>query len=154
MGQLPAGQEVDRAAGLLLWLDGMRPGGIRRLGEGLALGSLAGLQRNGVRGQGAGSVGRGESGDDVFVFHVASQQQHLDQGFGAGRLAVGGAGRGPPGFVDGGELPCSFGLFEGGRSGEGARLAQECFQVVVQDQAGFAPAPLRRSWWATTVRPS
>lgn len=70
---------------------------------GLAFCDLAGFDCNGVRGQGAGPVGGSQPGDDVFVFRVPRQQQHLDQCTGAGGLAVRGAGSGPPLVVDRGE---------------------------------------------------
>jgi hypothetical protein len=63
------------------------------LGVGLVeVSGLAGLQRDGVRGQRAHLERRGEAGDDVVVAHVPVQQQDLDQRAGSGGFAVGLAG--------------------------------------------------------------
>jgi hypothetical protein len=58
------------------------------------------FQRDRVSGQSAGSNGSSEPGDQMLVGHVTAQQQDLDQGPGAVPVAVGLAGRRPPGVVD------------------------------------------------------
>ena len=76
----------------------------------------------------------------MLAVHVAVQQQDLDQRAGAGGVAVGLAGRCPPGLVDGGELPGGAGLLQRGRPGQRAGLADQRLQVVVQVEAGAGPA--------------
>jgi hypothetical protein len=49
-----------------------------RCGLGLGLGGLAGLQSDRIRGHGPGPQSYCQAGDDMFVRHVASEQQHLD----------------------------------------------------------------------------
>ena len=68
------------------------------------------------------------------------QQQYLDKGPGAGRVPVCRARGGPPGFMDRGEPACGPGLLEDCRAGQGARLAQQPFQVVIQLQAAATAA--------------
>jgi hypothetical protein len=72
------------------------------------------------------------------VGEVSVQQQDLDQRAGAGGVAVGLAGRGPPGVVDRGELSRRAGLFQRGRPGQGAGFADQRLEVVVQIEAGLA----------------
>ncbi|MDG9713381.1 hypothetical protein [Streptomyces sp. DH10] len=76
--------------------------------------------------------------DHVLVSEVPVQQQDLDQRPGAVPLAMDLAGLGPPGVVDRGEPACGPGLFQGGGTREGAGLADEGFEVVVQVQAAAA----------------
>jgi len=80
----------------------------------------------------------------MLVWKVPAQQQHLDQGPRAVPLAVDLLGLVPPGVVDWGKPACRAGLFEGGGAGEGAGLADQDFQVVVQVQAdgAFGDQPL------------
>jgi hypothetical protein len=89
---------------------------------------------------GPGPQRAGESGDDVLAVHVPVQQQDLDQRPGPGGVAVGLAGGGPPGVVDGSELPRGAGLLQRGRAGQRAGLADQRLEVVVQIQAGAGPA--------------
>ena len=121
-GQPPFGQRrhVPRPASPPRRCGG-RPAGSVVVG----LGGLAGLQRDRVRGQRPGPQRGGQPGDDVLVGHVPVQQQHLDQGPGAGRVAVGLAGRRPPGVVDRGELARRAGLFQRGRARERAGFADQ-----------------------------
>lgn len=86
----------------------------------------------------AGPQCRGQSRDDVFVGEVPVQQEDLDQRSGAVTLAVELAGLGPPGVVERGELACGAGLLKGCGAGEGAGLADEGFEVVVQVQTATA----------------
>lgn len=104
----------------------------------LRLGGLAGLQSNGVGGQGSGPQRGGQARDHVLVGEVPVQQQDLDQSPGAVPLAVNLAGLGPPGIMNRGELARGPGLFQGCGTGEGARLADEGFEIVVQVQAAAA----------------
>ena len=60
------------------------------------------------------------------------QQQHLDQGAGARRVAVGLAGGGPERVVLGGEHLGRAGLRQRGRPGQRAGLAEQDLQIVVQ----------------------
>jgi hypothetical protein len=69
---------------------------------------------------------------------MASEQQHLNERASAVALAVDLHGLGPPGVVDRGELAGRAGLFQSGRAGEGAGLADQDLQVVVQVQADGA----------------
>ncbi|WP_030677653.1 hypothetical protein [Streptomyces cellulosae] len=68
---------------------------------------------------------------------VPAQQQHLDQGPGALGVAVGLDRRRPPRVVDGGELARGAGLFQRGRTGKGARLADQSFEVVSLDALDY-----------------
>lgn len=104
----------------------------------LRLGGFPGFQGDGVGGQGTGPQCGGQARDHVFVCKVAVQQQDLDQRPGAVALAVDLAGLCPPGVVDRGELACGPGLFQGRGTREGAGLADEGFEVVVQIQAAAA----------------
>ena len=63
---------------------------------------------------------------------VAVQQQHLHQRAGATGVTVGFAGRGPKRVVLGGERLGGAGVDERGGAGQGARLAVQDFQIVVQ----------------------
>ncbi|MCY1649396.1 hypothetical protein OVA19_00990 [Streptomyces sp. SL203] len=74
----------------------------------------------------------------MLVRQVPSEEEDLDECAGAVSLAVGLDGSVPPGVVDGGEPACGAGLVERGRSREGAGLAHESFQVVVQFESGAA----------------
>lgn len=69
----------------------------------VGLGCLAGLQRDRIRGQRAGTQGDGEAGLQVLVRDVPCQQQHLDQCPGAVPVAVNLVGRRPPSVMDRGE---------------------------------------------------
>ncbi|MYQ96714.1 hypothetical protein GTY20_38550 [Streptomyces sp. SID4946] len=104
----------------------------------LCLGGLAGFQGNGVGGQSAGPQRGGQTRDHMLVGKVPVQQQDLDQRPGAVPFAVNLAGLGPPCVVHRGELACGPGLFQGRGTGEGAGLADEGFEVVVQVQAATA----------------
>ncbi|WP_055603419.1 hypothetical protein [Streptomyces aureus] len=73
------------------------------------------------------------------MLQVPVQQQDLHQGFGALDVAEGGLRRGPERFVGAGEGVIGPGLVESFRAGEGARLAQEDFEVVVEDDAVLTP---------------
>ncbi|UGY90270.1 hypothetical protein [Streptomyces gobiensis] len=117
------------------------PGGGRFWGlfrRGVGFRCFAGLKGDGVHGQRAGLEGGGEAGDRVPVGKVAAQQEDLDRSAGAFPLAAGLDGRFPPGVVNGGEPACGPCLVESGGPGQGTRLADECFQVVVQFEAGSA----------------
>ncbi|MDH6493702.1 hypothetical protein M2157_009789 [Streptomyces sp. SAI-127] len=70
--------------------------------------------------------------------HVPGQQQHLDQGLGAFLVAVGRAGRVPPAVMDRREPAGRAGLFQGCCPGEGAWLADQGLQVVIEHQARAA----------------
>lgn len=91
-------------------------------GFGLGLGGLAGLQRDGVRGQGPSPQGSGEAGDDMLMRQVPAQQQDLDQGPGAVSLTVDLLGLIPPGVMDRGELARRASLFERGGAGKAPGL--------------------------------
>lgn len=118
------------------------PGGQRRRGGWsgfvLGLGGFAGLQGDRVRGQGPGPQRGRQTGDQVLVRDVPGHQEHLDQGPGALGVAVCFDRCGPPGVMDRGELAGGAGLLECGRAGEGAWLADQGFEVVVQFQAAAA----------------
>lgn len=70
----------------------------------------------------------------MIVGQMAVQQKHFDECAGAVSVAVRSPGRGPPGFVDRGDLPGGAGLFECGRAGKRTGFAERTFQVVVQIQ--------------------
>lgn len=114
----------------------------------LALGRLAGLQGDCVRGQGSRPQGGGKPGDQVLVGNVPAQQQDLDQGPGAVTLAVDFGGLGPPGVMQRGELACEAGLFESRGARKGSRLADQGLQVVVQFEPALAlrDQPLSTFW--------
>jgi hypothetical protein len=88
----------------------------------VGLGELAGLQSDGVCGVRPGLQRGGQAGDNVFLGHVPVQQQNLDQGAGAGGVAVFLADGFPPGVVDGGEPAGGAGLIERGGVGQSAGL--------------------------------
>jgi hypothetical protein len=69
----------------------------------------------------------------MVVAHVAVRQQDLDQCRGAGSVAVGCTGGGPPGVVDTGELPRGAGLLQRGRA-PGQWRGQVDAEPAVPDQ--------------------
>lgn len=103
------------------------------------LGDFAGLQRDDIMGEGAHRQGGPDAGEHVGVLQMAVQQQDLDQGLGALDVAQGRLRRGPECLVGGGEGAVRPGLVEGFGAGEGAGLAQEGLQEVVQDDVFLAP---------------
>jgi hypothetical protein len=72
----------------------------------------------GVGGQRAGPQRGCQPRDDMLAVHVAVQQQHLHQRPGAGGVAMGLAGGGPPSVMDWRELPGGAGLLQRGRPGQ------------------------------------
>ena len=114
LGETALGQRHDVASGPDRFIDGVWMV--------VGLGELAGLQRDRVRGQRAGAQRGGQAGDDVLVGHVPVQQQDLDQGAGAGGVAVGLADGFPPGVVHRGELARGPGLLERGGTGRAPGL--------------------------------
>jgi hypothetical protein len=107
----------------------------RLLGTGVGVGCFAGFQGHGIGCEGAGRQGCGEAGDEVFVGQMAAEQEDLDQGPGAVAFTVGFDGGFPPGVVHGGEPAGGPGPVEDGGTGQGAGLADQRFQVVVEFEA-------------------
>ncbi|MCC8477297.1 hypothetical protein LMJ41_05220 [Streptomyces globisporus] len=68
---------------------------------------------------------------------MAAEQEDFDQGPGAVAFAVCFDRGVPPGVVDRGEPASSPGLVQGCGTGQGAGLADQGFQVVVEIEAGI-----------------
>ncbi len=79
-------------------------------------GELAGFDRDDVGGRSTDTDDEAERGNDIRVWEVAVQQQHLDQRLSTTEVAMGFAGAGPERLMRGGEDPRLAGLHERGRA--------------------------------------
>ncbi len=129
---------LHRESGGRCWAGG-RPGhrhvGCRFV---LGLGGFAGLQGDRVRGQCPGPQGGREPATRCSraMCRPSSSTSIRARVPSASPWALTAAR--PPGVVGRGELSCGSGLFQSGRAGEGPRLADQGFEVVVQIQAATA----------------